>query len=143
MAVAQNCSNPIGIWKTSSGARLDIREINPDTGQIVVSFKSPENLFQDGPHMGTGYLGNASLPATSGSELPASTLSFTVKWPDQSISSWNGYCELKKEVPTITSLWLWVRPDVNKFIEHFNTGHTIFTPYRENRGKEPSPSPGK
>ncbi|WP_066017629.1 avidin/streptavidin family protein [Endozoicomonas atrinae] len=141
--LAQNCQSPAGLWTSNSGAKLDIRDINPDTGQFTGSFKSPDTLFKDGPHMGTGYVGNVKEPPLPGAEQPASTVSFTVKWPDQSISSWNGYCELKDGIPSITSLWLWVRPEVNKYIEHFNTGYTIFTPYPKNDEKQPVPSSWK
>ncbi len=116
--IAQDCDDPTGTWISQSGAKLDIQEINPVTGQLTGNFKSPDSLFQDGPHTGTGYAGNTRQQmASNGFPATASTLSFTVKWPDESISSWNGYCDVKDEVPTITSLWLWVRPNVNKYIE--------------------------
>lgn len=135
-SLAQDCNDLIGTWVSDAGSTLNIKEIEASTGFMKVSFKSPSNLYSDGPFDGTGYVGNMNKSISLKPEQSVvTTITFTFKWPEESVSAWTGHCNVNNQgVPVIQSQWLESRPVADKPIEHTLTGITTFKPSRMSDG---------
>ena len=128
---AADCTNPIGIWKSTGGSTLVIKDVDQATDVMNVTFESAKSLYNDGPFNGVGFLGNTSTGKDKRDEDKASTIGFNIKFPNGVVSTWAGYCTLTKGKPKITSIWTGSDPDVDKSIDHMKTHPTIFYPVEE------------
>ena len=128
-AFASDCANIVGSWKSKDGALLKIVDYDQETGRINVLFKSPDRLFADGPHQGVGYAGNTDFQVVTPFRPSGnSILSFTAKFPDQSVTTWNGTCSQESGTPKLSTTWLWARPNPDSPIGFTNIGHLDFLP---------------
>ena len=122
-----DCNNLNGTWETSSGTTLTVTEVDVSTGKIDIEFKSSPNLFKDGPFKGTGLIGKIPEETepgdTSSKALP---ITFSIKWPEGSVSGFTGYCRNVSGIPTIKALWHESQPVAKLPIYHIQTNSTFF-----------------
>ena len=125
LGLAHDCSNLAGTWKSEAGTTLNIDSVNLETGTLNGTFKSPDNLFSDGPFPVNGIFGAASEPSESSQ---GTTITFNVKWPGGSVSSWTGICLSEQTGSRMNLLWQQASPTASKPIFHINSGSTSFLP---------------
>ncbi len=121
----QNCTRLAGKWGNQIGSTFTIQHVNPETGALIGTYKSPSGTKGE-TYPVSGWI-NGAKPSGSGSNVPVIT--FSVRWGEYgSVASWAGYCEEKKGTPTITTLWHLVRPNANYSWDHVYTNSDVFKP---------------
>lgn len=122
---APTCANVVGQWHNQLGSTLIVKSLDAATGRIEGAYRSPSGTGgEENPLIGWV---NTAPSGQAPSNLPV--ISFSVRWTKYgSITAWNGTCEAKAGVPTITTLWHLARSDSNFIWDHVLAGSDVFVP---------------
>jgi hypothetical protein len=116
-------TNLVGEWTNQLGSKLNIKAVDPNTGQITGTYKSPS---------GTGgnefpLIGWVNYKPPIQDKDNAIVVSFSVRWGGiGSITTWAGYVKIVNSVPIITGQWFLVRPNSDYVWDHILTGQDVF-----------------
>lgn len=116
-------TNLVGEWTNQLGSTLNIKTVDPNTGQITGTYKSPS---------GTGgnefpLIGWVNYKPPIQGKDNAIVVSFSVRWGGiGSITTWAGYVKIVNSVPIITAQWFLVRPNSDYGWDHILTGQDVF-----------------
>ncbi len=113
----------VGMWTNLLGSTLTITAVDPSTGQITGTYKSPSG----GGSTDWSLIGwvNSAAPAGKDNVI---VISFSVRWgPIGSITTWAGYVRTVNSVTTLTANWFLVRPNSDFVWDHILTNQDVFT----------------
>ena len=114
----------VGDWKNELKSTLSIKSIDPKTGLISGSYKSPSGTGGQGFPL-IGWV-NTAPPKAKGDHVVV--VSFSVRWGKiGSVTAWNGYYRLVGGKATIVGQWNLSRPNSDFSWDHILTGQDRFT----------------
>lgn len=115
------------VWQNQLGSTLEIRQVDPATGQISGTYKSPSGTA------GTEFpmIGWVNYSAPADKKDNVIVVSFSVRWGQYgSVTAWNGFYKLLDGKPTIVGQWLLVRSNSDFSWDHTLTGLDTFHPVK-------------
>ncbi|SIT48088.1 putative exported avidin family protein [Paraburkholderia ribeironis] len=124
-AGSPTCASLVGSWGNQLGSTMNIVSVNPTTGAITGTYRSPSGTTgQQFPLIGW----TNTAPAQNGQDN-VTLVSFTVNWGNYgTVTSWSGLCRTQDRVPIIAALWNFAQSNAQFSWSHVNTGQDVFMP---------------
>ena len=112
-------------WINQLGSTMTITSVDPTTGQIAGTYKSPSGT-SGATYPLIGWIN--SVPPVPGQDNVV-VISFSVSWGTiGSVTAWNGYVRLVGGQPTITGQWILSSANTTFSWNHLLTNQDTFVP---------------